>query len=233
MWVGASQRNSIVLEETTKAFISVGNNRLQSCLPSTGMNLKNLEKETVNWTNHNKAYNNNNHAKKKKKKHQAFDSDLLHNNTVYELVFLGIEMSLWIWSLSDETKWLNLIRVAYTHIISPSLWFHICKIKCSFRFPPAVIKNKPYFSNLVISCILFTLSSLESIIGYLCAECDERITIRGRPDAAGPSYLITSLWRYFYISIHIAGLGMSLFKNKTHPSNFYILCNLSWASLHR
>lgn len=30
--------------ETTKAFISVGNNQLQSCLPSTGINLKNLEK---------------------------------------------------------------------------------------------------------------------------------------------------------------------------------------------
>jgi len=39
-----------------------------------------------------------------KKTHQAFDSYLLHNNTVYELVCLGIEMSFWIWSLSDETK---------------------------------------------------------------------------------------------------------------------------------
>jgi len=124
VWVGAIQRNCIVLEETTKAFISVGNNQLQSCLPSTGMNLKNLKKEIVNWTNHNKAYNNNNHAKKT---HQAFDSYLLHNNTVYELVCLGIEMSFWIWSLSDETKALNLIRVAYTNIISPSLWFPIGK----------------------------------------------------------------------------------------------------------
>jgi len=88
------------------------------------MNLKNLKKEIVNWTNHNKAYNNNNHAKKT---HQAFDSYLLHNNTVYELVCLGIEMSFWIWSLSDETKALNLIRVAYTNIISPSLWFPIGK----------------------------------------------------------------------------------------------------------
>lgn len=33
-----SKKLFFFLEETTKAFISVGNNRLQSCLPSAGMN---------------------------------------------------------------------------------------------------------------------------------------------------------------------------------------------------
>ncbi len=100
---GCESKNCIVLEETTKAFISVGNNLLQSCLPSTGMNLKNLKKETVNWTNHNKAYNNNHHDTKTLSLWFIFATDTT-TFSFYELMCLGIEMSFWIWSVSGNQR---------------------------------------------------------------------------------------------------------------------------------
>lgn len=173
MWVGASQRNCIVLEETTKAFISVGNNLLQSCLPSTGMNLKNLKKETVNWTNHNKAYNNNHHDTKTLSLWFIFATDTT-TFFFYELMCLGIEMSFWIWSVSGNQRTKS---NKSTQTSSPPHSDFPSPHNVVSGFPPLSSKTSHAFS-ISQSLVFCTLHHLFQIyyhsVSYLCTVCKKQ-----------------------------------------------------------
>ncbi len=227
MWVVASQRNCIVLEETTKAFIRVGNNLLQSCLPSTGMNLKNLKKETVNWTNHNKAYNNN-HDTKTQSFLFIFAADTFFMNSYVCVLKCPSEFD-----PSVETKWLNLIRV-HKHHPPLTLTSHLL-INVVSGFPPLSSKTSHTFQSRNLLYFAHSIISFKSIttVSVISAQCvrskehkDERIAIRGWPD---PGTILSNHFKlkYFYISNNIVGLGTSLFKTDTNPSSFYILLSAS------
>lgn len=88
-------------------------------------------------------------------------------------------------------------------------------------------RNLLYFAHSIIS---FKSIIIVSVISAQCVRSkehkDERITIRGGPDA-GTILSNHFCMKYFYISNNTVGLGMSLFKTHTHPSSFYILLSAS------
>ncbi len=155
-----------------------------------------------------------------------------HNNIFFMNSCLGIEMSFWIWSVSGNQRTKS---NKSTQTSSPPHSDFPSPHNVVSGFPPLSSKTSHAFSisQSLVFCTLHHLFQIYYHSVSFSAQCvrskehkDERITIRGGPDA-GTILSNHFCMKYFYISNNTVGLGMSLFKTDTHPSSFYILLSAS------